>query len=80
MWTDEQRRRYDYSDRRYASDLTDAEWKKIKPLLIDCHTLTADLREMVNARLYVNWTDCQWRALPKDFGLNRAGIAGGHFG
>ena len=68
MWTDEQRKRYDYSDRRYASDLTDAEWEKIKPLLVDCHTLTADLREMVNARLYVNWTGCQWRALPKDFG------------
>lgn len=68
MWTDEHRKRYDYSDRRYASDLTDAEWAKIKPLLSACVTLTVDLREMVNARLYIDWTGCQWRALPKDFG------------
>ena len=68
MWTDEQRERYDYSGKRYASDLTDAEWKVVEPLLKDCMTLTVDLREMVNARLYLDWTGCQWRALPKDFG------------
>jgi putative transposase len=68
MWTEEQRERYDYSGRRYASDLTDAEWQVVKPLLKDCVTWTVDLREMVNARLYLDWTGCQWRALPKDFG------------
>jgi len=74
MWTDEHRARYDYSDRRYASDLTDAEWEKVKPLLAECVPLTVDLREMVNARLYVDWTGCQWRALPKDFGSVQHGF------
>ena len=27
---------------------------------------TADVREVVNAVLYVVWTGCQWKALPKD--------------
>lgn len=68
MWTDEQRERYNYAGKRYASDLTDEEWEQVKPLLKDCVTLTVDLREMINARLYLDWTGCQWRALPKEFG------------
>lgn len=68
MWTDEDRQRYDYSDRRYASDLNDEEWSKLEPMLSECLVWTVSLREMVNASLYVDWTGCQWRALPKDFG------------
>ena len=30
--------------------------------------LTADLREMVNACLYLEKTGCPWRYLPSDFG------------
>ena len=68
MWTDEQRERYNYTGKRYASDLTDEEWEQVKPLLETCVTLTVDLREMINARFYLDWTGCPWRALPKEFG------------
>ena len=33
MWTTENRDRYDRSKLRYPSDLTDAEWALIKPLI-----------------------------------------------
>jgi len=68
MWTDEQREKYKDDGRRYPSDLTDAEWERIRPLFSGYDTLTVDLREMVNACLYLHKTGCQWRYLPKDFG------------
>jgi len=34
-----------------AATLTDAEWRTIEPVMGQCATLTADLREMVNACL-----------------------------
>ena len=33
MWTDENRGRYDRKGLRYPSDLTDAEWEIIAPLI-----------------------------------------------
>lgn len=33
MWTTENRHRYDRDKLRYPSDLTDAEWQLIKPLI-----------------------------------------------
>ena len=33
MWTTENRHRYDRDNLRYPSDLTDAEWPVIKPLI-----------------------------------------------
>ncbi len=33
MWTDETRDRYKDDGRRYPSDLTDAEWQTIEPVL-----------------------------------------------
>jgi hypothetical protein len=33
MWTNENRARYDRSKLRYPSDLTDAEWAIIAPLI-----------------------------------------------
>jgi putative transposase len=68
MWTDEHREKYKDDGRRYPSDLTDGEWDTIRPLLLGYGTLTVDLREMVNACLYMQKTGCQWRYLPKDFG------------
>jgi len=68
MWTAEHRERYKDDGRRYPSDLTDAEWETIAPHLAVYPTLTADLREMVNACLYLQKTGCGWRYLPKDFG------------
>jgi putative transposase len=56
----------------YATDLTDAQWDAIAPLV----TVTSpkggrpteiDLRAIVNALLYKHRTGCQWRLLPADF-------------
>ena len=68
MWTKEHRAKYKDDGRRYPSDLTDVEWKAIEPLFSGYEPLTANLREMVNACLYLEKTGCQWRAIPKDFG------------
>ena len=68
MWTDKDREKYKADDRRYPSDLTDAEWEVIKPLFRDYFTFTADLREMVNACFYLEHTGCPWRSLPTNFG------------
>ncbi len=68
MWTAEQRERYKDDGRRYPSDLTDAEWARIAAVFSIYATLTADLREMVNACFYLEKTGCGWRYLPKDFG------------
>ena len=68
MWTDADRETYKCDGRRYPSDLTDAEWATLQPVLSGYVPLTADLREMVNACLYLDKTGCPWRYLPKDFG------------
>ena len=56
--------------RRYPSDLTDAEWAVLEPLVPAAkpggRPPTHDRREIVNAILYVLRTGCQWRALPHD--------------
>lgn len=57
--------------RRYPSDLTDAQWALVDPLLSaakpggrpEAHAR----REVVNAILYLLRTGCSWRQLPKDF-------------
>ncbi len=57
--------------RRYPSDLTDAEWAIIEPLLVPPTRLGAprrvDLRAVIDAILYKLRTGCQWRYLPADF-------------
>ena len=70
MWTVENRGRYDRSKLRYPSDLTDDEWTVIDPLIPPAkpggNKRTVDVREVVNAIMYVLSTGCQWAALPKD--------------
>jgi transposase len=70
MWTNENRALYDRSDLRYPSDLTDEEWGLIGPLIPPAkrggNKRRVNLREVVNALLYVLSTGCQWRAIPKD--------------
>jgi putative transposase len=55
----------------YLSDLTDAQWMLLSPLLPQApgggRPPTTDLREVVNAILYVDQNGCAWRALPHDF-------------
>jgi transposase len=70
MWTTENRVRYDRSALRYASDLTDAEWGMIAPLIPSAkrggNNRTVETRTVVDALMYVLSTGCQWRALPTD--------------
>src|SRR3954451_12257699 len=53
----------------YPSDLTDAQWEIVEPL-IPVHTTgrprTVDMREVLNAILYLNRSGCQWDMLPHD--------------
>jgi transposase len=71
MWTAETRRRYERRGDRHPSDLSEAEWAIIEPMIPPAkgggRRRTTDVREVVNAILYVLETGCQWRALPKDF-------------
>jgi len=70
MWTAESRNRYDRSHLRYPSDLTDAEWALVEPVIPPAKTggnkRTVDLREVMNGIMYILSTGCQWRAIPKD--------------
>lgn len=56
--------------RAYPSDLTDDQWKILKPLLPDSKAggrpREVDLREVMNAILYLNRSGCQWNMLPHD--------------
>lgn len=57
--------------KRYPSDLTDAEWEFIapllpKPALRGRHRVT-DLREVLNAIRYLVRSGCEWRMLPTHF-------------
>jgi len=55
---------------RYRSDLTDAQWALIAPLLPPAkpggRPRTVDLREVVNTLFYQARTGCQWDYLPHD--------------
>jgi len=57
--------------RPYPSDLTEAQWRLVEPLLPPApgggRPRTIDPREVVDAILYVDKTGCPWRALPHDF-------------
>lgn len=54
----------------YKSDLSDAEWVILKPLLPTPkgfgHPIEVDLREILNAIFYVQRTGCQWEMLSHD--------------
>ena len=55
----------------YPSDLSDQEWNILAPLIPKAlpggHPRTTDMREVLNAILYLDRTGAQWRALPHDF-------------
>src|ERR1700732_2658460 len=57
----------------YATDLTDAQWALLKPLVFAFEDRArpgpereVDLREVVNTLRYQNRTGCQWALLPHD--------------
>src|ERR1700750_293772 len=70
-WTETTRAHYRRGGLRYASDMTDAEWALLRPLLPLSRRLgrprKTDLRRVVEAVLYILSTGCQWRALPREF-------------
>ena len=70
MWTVENRPKYNRAKLRYPSDVTDAEWAQIAPLIPPAkrggRKRSVDLREIVNGLMYVLSTGCQWRYVPKD--------------
>jgi putative transposase len=54
----------------YPTDLSDPQWEVLKPHLPPPNTRgaprTVNLREIMNALLYLARTGCQWRMLPHD--------------
>src|SRR5947209_2063938 len=55
----------------YPSDLTDAQWALLAPLIPPARPggrpRKVNMREVVNAIFYRNREGCTWRALPHDF-------------
>src|SRR5215210_6567461 len=70
MWKAETRRTYDRKGLRYPTDMTDAEWELARPFVDVVPSRSGqrrvDLREVLNAVVYILGTGCPWRALPKD--------------
>lgn len=70
MWKPEHRLAADRSGLRYPSDLTDAEWAIVEPMIPPARhggrKRSVNVREVLNGILYILWTGCQWKALPKD--------------
>jgi putative transposase len=53
----------------YPSDLTDAQWEILRPLIPVSKVgrpRQVDMREVLNAILYLNRSGCQWDMLPHD--------------
>ena len=55
----------------YPSDMSDAHWSLLKPLLPSSAATgrprSCDMRQIVNAILYVLCEGCRWRSLPKEY-------------
>jgi len=58
------------SRKRYPTDLTDGQWACIAPHIPKAkpggRPRTADMREILNAILYVTRSGCAWRLIPHD--------------
>ena len=56
---------------RYPTDLTDAQWQRVAPLVPPPkpggRPVSVSRRELLNAIVYVVRNGCTWRALPHDF-------------
>ena len=70
MWTDLHRKTYERVGARYPSDMTDGEWARLEPLIPAAkpggRPRTTNMREAINAILYLLRTGCPWRYLPRD--------------
>ena len=80
MWSPDTRAEHDQDELRYPSDLTDAEWQILAPLLpppaeTGRHR-SWPIREMMNAIFFVLRGGCPWRMLPEHFPPHQRSIAG----
>src|SRR3712207_799178 len=70
MWTAADRERCGRDGLRYPSDLTDAEWAPIAPLIRPAkpggRRRPVVVRAVMDGLLYVLETGCRWRHLPRD--------------
>jgi transposase len=69
-WSEADRAKYDVIRERYSSDLSDAEFGLIFPLLPTRKRRgrrPTCAREILNALFYLIRSGCPWRFLPKDF-------------
>ena len=70
-WTGTARREHSREGLRYPSDMTDVEWALTAPFIPPARRggrpRTADMREVLNAILYIAASGCAWRLLPKCF-------------
>src|SRR5262245_12696365 len=70
-WNGATRLQYRRDELGFASNMTDAEWALLAPLMPQPagrgRPRTIDLRAVVNAIFYISWAGCPWRALPKNF-------------
>jgi transposase len=70
MWSKENRTRYERRGLVYPSDLSEAEWQVVSPLIPPARhggrRRSVDVRSVLNGILYVLETGCQWGHLPKD--------------
>ncbi|MCC5661249.1 transposase [Nostoc sp. XA010] len=58
------------SRKAYSTDITDADWEILQPLIPPAktggRTRTVDMREIINAMLYIQKSGYSWRLLPHD--------------
>jgi len=70
MWTEQHRKIYQRGERRYPSDMTDGEWVRLEPLIPSAkpggRPRETNMREAINAILYLLRTGCPWRYLPRE--------------
>ncbi len=70
-WTGIARAEHSREGLRYPSDLTDREWALTAPFIPPAKRggrhRTSDMREVLNAILYIAASGCAWRLLPKCF-------------
>lgn len=70
-WTGIARHEHSREGLRYPSDMTNGEWALLEPFIPPARhggrPRTTDMREVVNALLYIASAGCAWRLLPKCF-------------
>src|SRR6202035_5782141 len=75
MWTEEHRAIHRRDGKGFPSDLKDAEWVRLEPLIPQAspggRPRKTDMRAAMNAILYLLRTGCPWRYLPHPLQLFR---------